>query len=542
MKRHTVNIIGCLLIYFVLSHLTSSHATELSDFDKLYLTRRPPHGDIFVVDIAGESLERKILAATLQGVVNKKEARIYILDGGDAGKTRPWEKEGERTSSEFWLGYYQKKYGIKKKWEGKLDESLRKFSSEIKGYILVSFDEPWTINAGTTLAALKGDRIIAFETEKKLLEDLNIPLTETLTGKWKDAVECYRDMYEKFYDKMPHKGFAILAPNEYRLRDFLIQQGIFTLYVRPAHKEWNAIKELIQKFPQNIPVFGYVADTGDEEVVAVQALSQSGKYLIPTDTTPNFSFHVSVVPKTPYKQKPQKKSAAKNPCDNDKLNVTIAISDGDNLVIPVTRYAWHSFWNSEKRGKLPVGWSMGLGLGALAPAIMDYYFSTATQNDEWVAMLGIGYTQVYYYADRKFFLTKTYSRMRELGLTTQWILDFPLSNPKARAWSDFSAYAVDGHPSGVLLGYGGIVFYRQFRTKKGMPVLIAINNYTDTPEMLAAHLRKLLEDPPGAKPRLVFINATAWLNPVEKLVEILSPLQNEGVNFLLPSDALRCVP
>ncbi len=531
-----------IFFVFIFSCCLLPAAYCLSEFDKLYLTNRPPRGDIYVVDIAGETFERKVLATTLQGVVNKKEARIYILDG-EVGKVRPWEEEDERASTEFWLKYYQEKYGIKKKWGGKLDDALKIFANEIKGYYLASSLEPWTTDAATTLAALKGDSVVAFDSTKNLLDALKIQKKESLAGKWKDAASCYKDMYEIFYAKMPHKGFANLAPEEYRLRDFIIQQGIFTMYARPSMKEWDTVKSIIEKLPKNIPVFGYIALTGDEEVVAVQALSENGKYLIPTDTTPNFSFHVSVVPKTSLKSKQKAvKPPAKNPCDNDKLNVTVALSDGDNLVIPVTRYAWKTFWNSSERGKFPVGWSAGLSLGALAPAIADYYYSTATENDEWVAMLGIGYTQIYYYADRKFLLSKSYSRMSGLGLTTQWILDFPLSNPKARAWNDFSDYAVDGHPSGVLLGYGGPVFYRQFRTKKGMPVLVAINNYTDTTEMLAAQLRKLLELPPEKKPRLIFINATAWLNPYEKLVEILLPLEKEGVNFLKPSDALQCVP
>ncbi len=96
------------LFFLIFSSYLPPSAFCLSEFDKLYLTHRPPHGGIYVVDIAGETFERKVLASTLQGVVNKKETRIYVLDG-EVGKVRPWEEEGERASTEFWLKYYQEK-------------------------------------------------------------------------------------------------------------------------------------------------------------------------------------------------------------------------------------------------------------------------------------------------------------------------------------------------------------------------------------------------------------------------------------------------
>ena len=38
-------------------------------------------GPVTVIDLAGEPLERKLLASTLQGVVNRSLSRIYLLDG-----------------------------------------------------------------------------------------------------------------------------------------------------------------------------------------------------------------------------------------------------------------------------------------------------------------------------------------------------------------------------------------------------------------------------------------------------------------------------
>ena len=50
--------------------------------------RRPPLGALHVIDLAGEPFSRKLLAASLQGLVNRKAARIYVLDGASLSIVR----------------------------------------------------------------------------------------------------------------------------------------------------------------------------------------------------------------------------------------------------------------------------------------------------------------------------------------------------------------------------------------------------------------------------------------------------------------------
>lgn len=517
-----------------------SHAASasLSPSDRLYLTHRPPVGEVYVVDIRDEPFERKILAASLQGIVNKKRARIFLVDG-TPGKNRPWETTTERDSAFFWLELYQKRYGIKKVWEGNLNEALKKFAKEAKGYILVSKDEPWTINAGTTLASVK-NALAAFEPEQELMESLGLKIVDSLPGRWKNLSDCYNDLYQQFYPRMKHRGVAILSPEEYRLRDFVIQQGILTIYARPTTEGWDTVKDILKKLPENIPVFGYLALTGEEEFWGVKTLSENGKYLIPTDTTPNLSFHVSVVPMQTKKLIPLQ--TEKKQCSKDNLNVTVAISDGDNLAIPLNRYAWSAFWQSPLRGELPVGWSLSLALFSLAPAVADYYVSSATSKDELIAMLGIGYALSFYYKDTDFFLSSTFKLMKEKNLKTYWILDVPLYNRQSKFWGHFSRSSTDGFPSGVLLGYAALGNVKFFRTEEGLPVLIAASSYPDKPEILAKHVRSILTLHGAPRPPVVFLSAAAWSNPLEELVAALKPLKSEGVNFLLPSEAFGCVP
>lgn len=527
------------LLSLCLALSVAARAAKLSDHNRLYLTHRPALGEVFVVDLSGESYERKVLAASLQGVVNKKQARLYLLDK-DKGKNRPWETGQGKEAAAFWLDLYQKNYSIKISGEGKLNDALQAFASEAKGYVIASVKEPWTINAATTLAA-KDNLLIVFEKERDTLQSLGLREKANLVGKWKDASGCYMDLWKTYYEKMPHKGLGILNPEEYRLRDFLIQQGFLTIYARPHQEGWETILAIVNKTAQNVPVFGYLSLTGQEEFIAVSNLSKAGKYLIPSDTTPNLSFHVAVPPHASFEHFVTSKPDRHRKCDKGRLNVTIAITDGDNLVIPINRYTRKTFWQSDKRGELPVGWSFALSLPAVAPAATEFFLSTRTKKDELVGMLGIGYALSSYYKDSPFFLSRSFEQLKRLGLPTFWVLDVPLYQRTNKTWHEFDKYALDGHPIGILLGYIGLG-KPFFRTRGGRPVLVAINAYEDKPDDLVSRIERLLEMPDKKRPPVVFISATGWHNPYSEMVEKLKPLEKKGVNFLLPHEAFACIP
>lgn len=512
----------------------------LSDFDRLYLVRRPPLGAVHVLDVGGESFARKLLATSLQGVVNRSRARLYLLDG-DAVDNRPWETADERRSAIFWLAEYQRRHRVDPVWAGRLDEAVDRFGAEASGFVIASEVEPWTVNAATTIAAARGT-LVAFRSERRLLESVGLTEIEPVVGRWSDAASCYRDLERLYRPQLDHPSLAIQAPAEYRLRDFLIQQGVLAVYGRPTTTEWGAVRELLAARPTNQPVYGYASLTGAEELGAVKAMSQAGKYLIPTDTTSNLSFHVAVVPEAEAPAQGGADAADDPPCLRGEANVVVAISDGDNLAIPLNRFAWDTFWRSPARGRLPVGWSLSLGLRALAPAAYDYYRATATPKDEWVAMLGIGYAHPSFHPDPAFFLTRTFEAMSQTGLGPYWFLDPSMFDAADPTWVALSRHAVDGRPTGVLFGYFGLGAATSFRTTRGLPVLVAGGAYEDAPADIAVRVRALLDQPPTDRPRVLFLSASVWSNSLEGLVESLSPVANQGARFLRPSAALRCVP
>ncbi|MCL5277669.1 MAG: hypothetical protein M1517_07860 [Deltaproteobacteria bacterium] len=508
----------------------------LNSVDRLYLSYRPPLApQSYVIDIQGEPFEREILAASLQGIVNRRSASVYLVgdnsDNSNAG-----------ASELFWLNLYQRGDGVKVAWEGDLDDAVHRFSEDVNGYVLVSSSEPWTINAGTTLAALYG-YLVAFTDERPLLESAGIPLKESLIGRWQDSSQCYLDLWKTYYSRMPGRGLGILSPDEYRLRDFLIQQGLLTVYGRPTTDDWDTIKYILDNTPQNIPVFGYLSQTGEEELAAVMELSGTGKYLIPSDTTPNLSFHVAVVPR-PYTGSNGQAygTGGPAPCKAGGVSVAIAISDGDNLVMALNRYTWQNYWNSSLRGQFPMGWSLSLSLESVAPAVAAYYLTTATANDELIGMLGIGYVHPSFYPGKDFFFSNSFRAMNAMNMRDYWTLDPVLYSPDASTWTDLYRYRVNGYPYGVLSGYMAVGGQGYFRTPDGVPVLVPVNGYFDTPTVLASRILSVVNGPPSGIPPVVFLSASSWSNSLEDMVNVLKPLESQGVTFLLPYQAFHCVP
>ena len=108
-------------------------------------------------------------------------------------------------------------------------------------------------------------------------------------------------------------------------------------------------------YPAGHVLYGYVSDDTVEEEIAVERASSTGKYLVPTHEVSNLSFHVAVTGgsrRNPLIEMPKE---AMPRCDSSQVNVAIAITDGDNLQVPILQYPQSDFWNTDRRGSLPLG-------------------------------------------------------------------------------------------------------------------------------------------------------------------------------------------
>ncbi|GJM74980.1 hypothetical protein HMSSN036_71960 [Paenibacillus macerans] len=85
----------------------------------------------------------RLLLATLQGVVNRTELRIYLLENQEEGKLT-------------WLNDLQVPYTLHDDYWN----LVRKYKNEVKGMIIYDPKVPDSINVATTLAGIK-DAVVA---------------------------------------------------------------------------------------------------------------------------------------------------------------------------------------------------------------------------------------------------------------------------------------------------------------------------------------------------------------------------------------------
>ncbi len=494
-----------------------------------YLSTRPPLGDVTVVSVVGESRDRKLLAATLQGIVNRTAARIYLVGARSVDQ------------DEHWIDDYVSRGLVHVVAHVDLDEALATFADELGGYVIADDAEPWTINTATTVAAAHGG-VVATPGEVTELQSLGLVEIADHRGRWPDAATAYAAVAAAERPNLAYAGLAIQQPDANNPRDFFVQQGIMTVFTRPSHADYDQVMSLLDPYPIDHPVYGYVSDDGIEEVQAIARLSQAGRFLVPTDTTDNLSFHIAVAAERSRSVlRPIDEQVAA--CDASQVNVVVATSDGDNMVIPEAYLPSDAQWGSPRRGSLPIGWGVSPATAVLMPAVWDWYAQHATDADEVVGLVGLGYSAPSLMPDPSAFLADSNRLAALLGVDTVWSLDLLLSNPAATGWDQIAAAnaATGWQPDGMLLNYqyyGNVTSF----TAAGMPVFAAQStDYDAGAPAIAAHLDTLLAAPADERSLVNFFPATVWNATYDQLIAALAPYVDQGVRFLTPREAFACI-
>lgn len=147
-----------------------------------------------VLDASGDT---RLLLATLQGIVNRAEPRIYLLEN---------EEEGKLT----WLKDLRVPYVL----HDDVWTIVKKYKNEMKGLIIYDPEIPDSINVATTLAGLKDAVVVSPELAVKLqAAPYKLKVVQDLRGKFKNRLDAYTWQYEQLWDKTTHRMLVGLSPN-----------------------------------------------------------------------------------------------------------------------------------------------------------------------------------------------------------------------------------------------------------------------------------------------------------------------------------------
>ncbi|MBC7329343.1 hypothetical protein H5T88_03190 [bacterium] len=494
-----------------------------------------PNEVLYVYDLTKAPSDLRLATITLQGIINREEPQIYLL---------------LLPTDEFWLEWMEKRGFVKRVEEIKeISQLLDKFRHKIKGVIIYDPRLPATKNIATMLASLKTAIVVS----PRLAKELGLPVVEDLRGRWKRSFEAYRWAFDNLWEKMNHKVLACLYPDNYWLRDYLVANKIFTFWLpgqidgaepySNLSEEVHFVEELLSKAPPNVPILGApwagigtplagFPGVGWGDVKGFAFFSEFAKFGIGSIECTNLTVHsgIQIENLSPPPSPPPPA------LDTSKVYISFIISDGDNLpVLSVSNFP--QLWQDKRRGKFPIGWTIDLAAPMLIPSIVDYYFSTATPMDSFVAACGLGvgvpdnYGARYKERDKVFneYLDLTAKLMERMGIRTIWLAianELRLINRYAEHIHHLSAIFPDYGKK--LYDYSDITYI----TSKNVPVFHAATNWKENlsrEQQIANIVSQVRSITPSQRPAFLNVFICNWFFDISMLDEIVQLLGDDYV-------------
>jgi hypothetical protein len=136
------------------------------------------------------------------------------------------------------------------------------------------------------------------------------------------------------------------------------------------------------------------------EAEYVARAARSGCFVICSHVARNLTVHAAIRTRYRFSQHHESPEPVRV---EDKVYLAFATSDGDNISDMCTSAA--KDWADPQRGTVPIAWTVQPLALHLAPGVMEYYYRTATANDELIAgPSGAGYTAPTLFRDQELFL------------------------------------------------------------------------------------------------------------------------------------------
>lgn len=149
-----------------------------------------------VTDVYDAPGDIKLLMATLQGIVNRAEPRIYLLENKEEGKMT-------------WLNDLEVPYQVHDDYW----DIVQKYKEEVRGIIIYDPNVLDSINVATTLAGLRDSVVVSPQLADKLEgAPYNFPVIEDLRGKFENRIDAYNWQYDNLWSQTTRRMLIGLSP------------------------------------------------------------------------------------------------------------------------------------------------------------------------------------------------------------------------------------------------------------------------------------------------------------------------------------------
>jgi hypothetical protein len=335
-----------------------------------------PDTRLWVADLSRASRSECIAAACLQGIINRRKPRIYLI--GSA-------------YDEKWLGWLlERRYITQTQRLPDMADLVERFRSELKGAVLWDPSVAETINIATMEAGLRQGIAASPEDAARW----RLPILLDLRGRWRTEAEALDWSLENLKPKMRSGLMASIYPGApfQLLRDYAVAARVFTFWA----SDRAALEKVASRFPPNTLLIGYWGygwpDRPDyrglSEYDGLLLLSRYGIVSSGSEFSANWSVQSGVrVPDAAFRRAP----LPPPPLDPKKVYVAIhVVESGDALWYWQMRQ--RDIWENPALGSVPMGWSVNPTAQEAFPAILEWYYRRAPANQEFYgAISGMGY-------------------------------------------------------------------------------------------------------------------------------------------------------
>ncbi|MDE3068894.1 MAG: DUF1080 domain-containing protein [Verrucomicrobiota bacterium] len=454
--------------------------------DRLLPAFPAPAATIDCIDLSHASGAEADLFASLEGIVNRAQPRIVCVSGQVT--------EGKFT----WLKLHHLRYQM----IGGYD-ALLKYKTNFTGLVVTDPRQPDTLNLATTLAGLN-DALICAPSLLPMLTNApyKFAVETDLRGHFLGEHQVYQYLYVHCWPRCSHRVIAGMAPHLHgNLRDYLVAVKAAVVWLNPQLT--NDASALAPFLSDMTPADGVFMGWWPDEESGLKWVGRYGIPVLASDFFDNASLFGGIT--SPVHAPPLPPS----PPLQNKIYVSIFLSDGDNV-----QYMQHRLkhnWDDPARGSVPIGWTVSPLAADLDPAMLDYYWSTATTNDCLVSgPSGAGYARLDFWnaahlnAYTK--MTESYLRRSGLRVITVWLHanDAIGEAFAANCPTLLGVASQEGDSFATLHGRLPVI---------GMP---ADANYAGSISQIEQALAKIAKAWDGLKPRFIAVQGNGWdLSPAD---------------------------
>lgn len=364
-----------------LPHLENYESQKEPQSGLFFKNKKVSLDQISVIDVRRDDSYGKITAAVVQGLLNQKNAEVYLVyeDHHQTQFEDVYGKQGE--SWKLLRGKYSKE-----KYAG-LMTLVEKYKSRFQKLVLWDPDKEWTWCLAQMICAQQLGMPVTREIKDFLIEELKWDIEcEDITEKWPTKLEAYQWAIDNLADGC-HKSLSFSAglrsdyvSNPWKIYDYVVASKGFVFFLKDSEPdEFNMIQKICKKmnYQPGSSTMGYGA--GKDGDALNNATNPYNVGFMVSDYYANGSFWCCFDCKSFQQRKGKAIEAVPG-----KIYVSLIWSDGDNVQFD-SNQMYNMFKYAKRRGEVPVGMTMAASLQELNPVLLEYFYKNLTPNDELMA-------------------------------------------------------------------------------------------------------------------------------------------------------------